>query len=96
MKFVGFFLYLHEMQDLAGHSILAMTQRSGEGGTCGGWLGGEKEPCHLPSQESAEHPLRRRADRVPIALQLDRGLPEGKARHQHIIDQAQQRDGIRD
>jgi hypothetical protein len=71
MKFVGFFLYLHEMQDLAGHSILAMTQRSGEGGTCGGWLGGEKEPCHLPSQERAEHPLRRRADRLPIALQLD-------------------------
>ena len=46
----------------------------------------EKEPCHLPSQESAEHPLRRRADCLPIALQLDRGLPEGKARHQDIID----------
>jgi hypothetical protein len=58
-------------------------------------VGGEKESCPLLSQERAEDSLRR-PDRLPIALQLSRGVPEGIARHQRIIDQAQQRDSIRD
>ena len=56
--------------------------------------GEEGERCPFLSQGSAEAPLRR-PDRLPIALQLGRGVPEGIASQQHIIDQAQQRDGIR-
>ena len=57
-------------------------------------VGGEgKAPCLL-SPKRAQNPLRR-PDRLPIALQLGRGLPEGIARYQRIIDQAQQRDDIR-
>jgi hypothetical protein len=54
----GIFLCLHEVQNLAGHASLAMTQRYREGdtdakrrlivlmcvSTCGGCLGGEQEP----------------------------------------------------